>query len=97
MKGLVNAAGASEASRVRSITEASSKSGEGKKPARVLLPNNGQAVESVLLSAVQGVEFLETGEERELPGGDTSDRFAQADSGAKLPSTSLGSHLDVQA
>ena len=97
MIGLVNATGSPEASRAQSIADAGFKHGGGKKRTdQIPLPSNEQAVEKVLDSAVEGIEFLGASEERELPGGDTSDRFAQADAEAGLPST-LGSVLDVQA
>jgi len=97
MIGLINSAGSPEASRIQSTTDAGSKGKSGEKTGkRIPLPTNEQAVDQLLASAVQNVAFLAGDRQRGAPGGDSSDRFAQADTEAKLSST-IGTALDVQA
>ncbi len=97
MIGLINSAGSPEASRIQSTADARSKGKSGEKGGeQIPLPTNEQAIERLLASAVQNVAFLAGDRQRGTPGGDSSDRFAQADAEARLSPT-IGTALDVQA
>lgn len=96
MIGLVNAAGAPETSRVQSAqrTVAEPAPLAERKLAPIL--SNERAVERVIQSAVQAIEFVASQAERNLPEGEQSDRFDQAELEADSTRT-LGAGLDVTA
>jgi hypothetical protein len=95
MIGLVNAVGTPEASRNQSKSRADFE--DANKKSEHLVSSDEQAVERVLNVAVETIQLATPDEERGLPKGDESDRFAQADAEAKTAPTPLGGNLDVQA
>lgn len=96
MIGLINAAGASESSRVQSASSRvveSSPKGEGN---MIPILNNEQAAARVLRSAVKTILFANGEARRGLPDGEQSDRFDQAELETNTPQK-LGEGLDVTA
>lgn len=91
MIGLVNSAGAPEASRIQSTGKAGVENGASKKLAPLL--SDERAVKKVLDKAVESIRFASPDGKRPLPDGNASDRFAQADTEAQTPSN-VGSILD---
>ncbi len=92
MIGLVNSAGAPEASRIQSAGKAGSEK-EGAKELAPLLSDE-RAVKKVLDKAVEALQFANPDGQRGLPDGDASDRFDQADN-EQRPLSNAGNFLDV--
>ena len=98
MIGLVNAAGSPRPSKAKSVFQTAQLAHDSETQDPVLIVNSQQAVEQVLRSAVETIEFVRARSERELPDGDSSDRFGQADREATIRQTdSVGEFLDMTA
>ncbi len=98
MIGLVNAAGTPVPSKAQSVFQAAQLAHDSETKDPVLIVNSQQAVEQVLRSAVETIKFVKSQGERQLPDGDGSDRFDQADQEALVRETGgVGRVLDVTA
>ncbi len=96
MIGLVNAAGAPESSRIQSVSSDKMRVPEAERSNVFPLLNNERAAQQVLRSAVNTIEFTAAGAAREVPDGEQSDRFDQAELEAGSSQT-VGRFLDVTA
>ncbi|MCP4592406.1 MAG: hypothetical protein GY842_16865 [bacterium] len=95
MIGLVNAAGMSDVARSSAVDQAARNVVGG-----IFVPierGEGTKAFSVLRSAIEQADFRRSGEERKAPSGEESDRFAQAETEARVPTENLGQLMDVTA
>lgn len=93
MIGLVNAIGVAESQRQQGFQRPAENS-ERAVTNRAPILTAEQAVNRVLHTAVEALEFQQSNQQRKTPDSQESDRFAQADLDSK-PGGALGVALDV--